>query len=360
MNNSLSDNSKMSLAQIQVFENAEGKQCVSARELHEKLETTERFSKWWDRFSSYGFEQNIDFMVCTKKYTANQFGGEKEFTDYEITIEMAKQICMLQRSEKGREYREYFLQLEKAWNSPEAIMSRALQIANKTLEDAKNQVVILQEKVEIVEAKNEALASDVLTWADRKVIQAIINKYGANILDGNFQLAWSEYKKELLYKYSINLNSRKTAYFNNGGKESNLKVLNLLNDSELPDAVRTAIAMAEKASLDISEIVQKSVKNQSVINEKYIELTLFVDKKGLDCTDIINFFRIRGYMRKASGNYEITALGLEKGLKKEGLSLFITNELAERLSNAFERERINKICKEAERRMKPSSIGKAE
>lgn len=260
---SLSENSEKSLTQIQVFENADGKQCVSARELYEKLETTERFSKWWDRFSSYGFEENNDFEVCTKKYAANQHGGEKEYTDYVITIEMAKQICMLQRSEKGRKYREYFLELERAWNSPEAIMSRALQIANKTLEEAKNQVVVLQQKVEVVEAKNEALASDVLTWADRKVIQAIMNKYGANVLDGNFQLAWSDYKKELLYKHSINLNSRKTAYLNNGGKPSNLKVLDLLEDSELPDAVRTAIAMAERANLDISEIVEKSLSNRA-------------------------------------------------------------------------------------------------
>lgn len=259
---SLSENSEKSLTQIQVFENADGKQCVSARELHEKLESNERFSKWWDRFSAYGFEEGSDFTSVPFSTVVNN-GARKEIGDYEITIEMAKQICMLQRSDKGREYREYFLNLEKAWNSPEAILARALQIADKTLEDAKNQVVVLQQKVEIVEAKNEALASDVLTWADRKVIQAIISKYGANVLDGNFQLAWSDFKKELLYKHSINLNSRKTAYLNNGGKPSNLKVLDLLEDSELPDAVRTAIAMAEKANLDISEIVEKSLSNRN-------------------------------------------------------------------------------------------------
>lgn len=355
MNNSLSVNSGMSLAQIQVFENVEGKQCVSARELHEKLETTERFSKWWERFSSYGFEEGEDFTSVPFSTVVNN-GARKEIGDYEITIEMAKQICMLQRSEKGREYREYFLKLEKAWNSPELVMARALQVANKTIDNVKKQIAEMQQKVEIVEAKNEALASDVLTWADRKVIQAIINKYGANVLDGNFQLAWSEYKKELLYKHSINLNSRKTAYLNNGGKESNLKVLNLLDDSELPDAVRTAIAMAEKSKLDISEIVEKSVKN----TVHYTDLMKFSDESGLDCTDIINFFRIRGYMKKDSGNYEITALGLEKGLKKDGLSLLIADELAERLKNAFESERIEQACKEAEKNMKPSSLGKAE
>jgi anti-repressor protein len=206
----LSETPQKSLAQISVFENTYGKQCVSARELHERLEISDRFSRWFDSLLKYGFQEEIDF-TSVKTSTLVNNGAERELQDYSITIEMAKQICMLQRSDKGREYREYFLNLEKAWNSPEAIMSRALQIANKTLEDAKNQVIVLQQKVEITEAKNEALASDVLTWADRKVIQAIINKYGANILDGNFQLACSDYKKELLYKYSINLNSRKTA-----------------------------------------------------------------------------------------------------------------------------------------------------
>lgn len=117
----------------------DGKQTVSARELYEKLETNERFSKWWDRFASYGFEENTDYIRgCTKKYTpSNQFGGvqEIELQDYQITIEMAKQICMLQRSEKGKLYREYFLKIEKAWNTPEAVMARALQVANRTLEN---------------------------------------------------------------------------------------------------------------------------------------------------------------------------------------------------------------------------------
>lgn len=351
MTKSLSDNSGVSLAQIQVFENEEGKQCVSARELHEKLEIATAFKDWFPRMCEYGFIEGLDFCSIMSKSN-----GGRPSKEYAITIEMAKQICMLQRTEKGREYREYFLKLEKAWNSPELVMARALQVANKTIDNVKKQIAEMQQKVEIVEAKNEALASDVLTWADRKVIQAIINKYGSKVLDGNFQLAWSEYKKELLYKHSINLNSRKTAYLNNGGKESKLVVLNLIEDSELPDAVRTAIAMAEKSKLDISEIVEKSVKN----TVHYTDLMKFSDESGLDCTDIINFFRIRGYMKKDSGNYEITALGLEKGLKKDGLSLLIADELAERLKNAFESERIEQACKEAERTMRATSLGKAE
>lgn len=125
------------------YKKKNGIQTVSARELYEKLEITDRFSRWFDSLLKYGFEDGTDF-TSVKTSTLVNNGAKKELDDYAITIEMAKQICMLQRSEKGRQYREYFITLEKAWNSPEAIMSRALQIANETLDKCKKQVVMLE------------------------------------------------------------------------------------------------------------------------------------------------------------------------------------------------------------------------
>lgn len=102
---------------IKVTTNDKGQQLVSARELHEKLileeGKTERFSQWFSRYLQYGFEENIDYVVCKKIYAANQYGGEKELIDYAITIDMAKEICMLQKSDKGREFRKYFIECEK-------------------------------------------------------------------------------------------------------------------------------------------------------------------------------------------------------------------------------------------------------
>ena len=102
---------------IKITTNDEGKQLVSARELHEKLileeGKEERFSQWFKRHLQYGFEENIDYVVCKKIYAANQYGGEKELIDYAMTIEMAKEICMLQKSDKGREFRKYFIECEK-------------------------------------------------------------------------------------------------------------------------------------------------------------------------------------------------------------------------------------------------------
>lgn len=101
---------------IKITTNDEGKQLVSARELHEKLileeGKEERFSQWFKRHLQYGFEENIDF-TSVKIFTVVNNGAKRELQDYAITIDMAKEICMLQKSDKGREFRKYFIECEK-------------------------------------------------------------------------------------------------------------------------------------------------------------------------------------------------------------------------------------------------------
>ena len=94
---------------ITIKQNETGEQLVSARELHKKLEITERFNSWFDRMLKYGFIENVDYTGCKIFNTqANQ-----ELDEYILKIDMAKQICMLQRSEKGTEFRLYFIECEK-------------------------------------------------------------------------------------------------------------------------------------------------------------------------------------------------------------------------------------------------------
>lgn len=102
---------------------------VSARDLHAALEVETPYHKWFPRMCEYGFRENVDFSVMDI-FVRNPAGGPQNQKDAEITIEMAKEICMLQRSEKGKQARQYFIQLEKEWNSPEKVMARALQIAS--------------------------------------------------------------------------------------------------------------------------------------------------------------------------------------------------------------------------------------
>lgn len=116
---------------------------VSARELHEGLEIGTQYTIWFNRMCEYGFVDGADYKAVNQKRLTAQ-GNETVYIDHEISIDMAKQICMIQRTDKGKEYRQYFIDLEKAWNTPEQVMARALRIANGEIEKLKadNQVLI--------------------------------------------------------------------------------------------------------------------------------------------------------------------------------------------------------------------------
>jgi len=112
-----------------------GNKAVSARELHKFLENKDRFSKWFERMKSYGFDEGIDFQGC-ELYHAQ---GNQTITDYALTLDTAKEISMLQKNEKGKEARQYFISIEKQVNSKprthlEVIQSEmALLIENESL-----------------------------------------------------------------------------------------------------------------------------------------------------------------------------------------------------------------------------------
>ena len=122
----------------------DGEQLVSGRELHQFLESSERFSKWWERMVGYGFEENKDYTLYQKVHPQNK----QEIIDYLIKISMAKEISMLQRNEKGKEARSYFIKCEEAWNSDEIVMARAILIQNKKILGYKEKIDILEKKIE--------------------------------------------------------------------------------------------------------------------------------------------------------------------------------------------------------------------
>lgn len=123
---------------------------VSARDLHKGLGIKEKFSDWFKRMSEYGFEQEKDFFREIGK--TSEAGGRPSI-DYNISVDMAKQICMIQRSDEGRLYRQYFLDLEKAWNTPEQVMARALKMADKQIKLLKNENIVLLEDVSRMKPK---------------------------------------------------------------------------------------------------------------------------------------------------------------------------------------------------------------
>lgn len=127
---------------------------VSARELYEGLEIKTAFKDWFPRMAAYGFEENQDFiLVAQKRATNNPKNPVATYNDYQISVDMAKQICMIQRSEKGKLYRQYFIDLEKAWNTPEQIFARALKMADQKIEKLKETNAGLLEDVERMRPK---------------------------------------------------------------------------------------------------------------------------------------------------------------------------------------------------------------
>ncbi len=126
-----------------------GRPTVLGRDLHNALEVNSNYTTWFNRMTEYGFTENIDFTTYFPNLESeNQHGGQNK-TDHQLTIEMAKEICMIQRSEKGKQCRQYFIELEKQWNSPEMVMKRALEIANQRFEEIRQQNKTLETTVAV-------------------------------------------------------------------------------------------------------------------------------------------------------------------------------------------------------------------
>lgn len=119
-------------------------QTVSARELHKQVGSTERFSTWFERQLQYGFVENEDYTGCKTFNTL----ARQELQDFNMSVDMAKHICMVQRTEKAKQVRQYLIDLEKAWNTPEQVMARALKIADRQIEELKNSNLLLEQKIE--------------------------------------------------------------------------------------------------------------------------------------------------------------------------------------------------------------------
>jgi anti-repressor protein len=126
-------------------------QTVSARELHEQLEISKRFSAWFET-NSQGFVEGEDFASVLSGTVVNN-GAHRELQDYNLTVDMAKHLCLMSRTEKGKQCRQYLLDLEKAWNTPEQVMARALKIANRTIDSLKEHNTKLIEDCERMKPK---------------------------------------------------------------------------------------------------------------------------------------------------------------------------------------------------------------
>lgn len=160
---------------------------VLARELHEKLEVETPYHIWFPRMCEYGFADGRDYLEVLNKNVQNPQGGRPR-TDHQITLSMAKELCMLQRSPKGKQFRQYFISIEEAWNKPEAVMARALQMANRKLDQLMQVNVELTDTVavqsqQIAELQPKASYYDVVLNCKDLISTSVIAKdYGKSAI----------------------------------------------------------------------------------------------------------------------------------------------------------------------------------
>ena len=112
---------------------------IDGRELHDRLGVETAYKDWFPRMCEYGFAEGVDFRSNLSEST-----GGRPARQHSLTLSMAKEICMLQRTELGRQVRRYLIDVESAWNSPEQIMARALRMADETIGRLTGQVKLLE------------------------------------------------------------------------------------------------------------------------------------------------------------------------------------------------------------------------
>lgn len=156
---------------------------VNGRDLHDALQVKTAYKDWFPRMCEYGFFEGTDF--CS--FLSESSGG-RPAVNHQLTIDMAKQLCMIQRTDIGRKFRHYFIQVEEAWNSPEAVMARALQFANQQLALLKHQNMELTDTIaiqnqQILEMKPKVSYYDVvLNCKDLISTSAIAKDYGKSAI----------------------------------------------------------------------------------------------------------------------------------------------------------------------------------
>ena len=156
---------------------------VNGRDLHDALQVKTAYKDWFPRMCEYGFSEGTDF--CS--FLSESSGG-RPAVNHQLTIDMAKQLCMIQRTDIGRKFRQYFIQVEEAWNSPEAVMARALQFVNQQLALLRHQNMELTDTIavqnqQILEMKPKVSYYDVvLNCKDLISTSAIAKDYGKSAI----------------------------------------------------------------------------------------------------------------------------------------------------------------------------------
>ena len=165
----------------------EGRQLVSGRELHEFLEIKTRYNDWFKRMVEYGFDEGSDFLLVTQKRETNNLKNPvTTVIDHAISIDMAKEISMIQRTEKGKAARQYFINCEKKLKEVKKLSPMELmELQFKALKEQEEKIIQVENKVDKLEEDMP------LFQIDCKEIQALVRKKGIEVLGGYRSIAYN-------------------------------------------------------------------------------------------------------------------------------------------------------------------------
>ena len=153
-----------------IFNSENGEVQISGHQLHMFLEVQTPYWKWFPRMCEYGFTEGIDFNTDKNVLVQNEGGREvrREITDHLMTLSMAKELAMLQRTERGKEARLYFIRVEEKWNSPAQVMARALLLSKKMLDDTQAQLTDARTQIE--RDRPKVLFADSVSASDTTIL----------------------------------------------------------------------------------------------------------------------------------------------------------------------------------------------
>lgn len=225
-------------------------QLVSARDLYKGLGIKRRFSAWWEQNSSE-FELGVDYEGVLKSTPYNPLYPDKvqEVQDYALTIDMAKQLCLLSRTKKGKEYREYLIEIEKKWNDPQNVVQRAMDILHSENLQLKLENKSLSRQLE--ESNKKASYLDViLGTTDAMVTTQIAMDYGYSAVKFN----------KLLHQLGIQhkVNGQWILYKAYMGKKYTTTKLHTYTDKHGKDHAKPLTAWTQKGRRLIYDILKEN------------------------------------------------------------------------------------------------------
>ncbi len=259
---------------MDVYENEKGERIVGGRELHAFLEVKTNYSTWFERMTEYGFIENTDYILLSNFEKQNGSGGHNK-TDHAIKLDMAKEISMIQRNEKGKQARQYFIKIEKKYqqlNQPKSQSEIILMLAQQNVDIERKQLEIentqKQHQIELdtIKTKQDNIVEIVsLTsndWRDKikAVLKSIAkNKGGNNEYKNVYVESYKALEERAKCKLNIRLLNRKKDLAVSGASKSTQDKLTKLDviaeDKRLTEIYLSVIKdMAIKYSVNMKEV----------------------------------------------------------------------------------------------------------